>query len=377
MIGTASWNPTPREMAALKINQRVSKKDVDFLTLKIPAETPIPMSPDDFHNYGLTLPIKPGDKGDTCFAALITMVLEEIATYYPHNRGEGGYSEKTTKSCREGINFDVIGEVTLGAYSDKTHYGDDKKRLCFNGFHSRLLGAFQRHIAGEMTQEEYLKPISIRYSNDFLGAYQDQGRGGSQHRTKDRIWTADLVFGDPLRKIKLAVGTGIMDKLGGTRGNKSTVFSAILIALAQEKSGESVEWKWHKIYKKRGLAAAMSEERAGHLKIAPVQLAKVIEGIKLWYDMIVTLERMGSSSVKAVDKIVSSAGLFGDFVICHYGDSNIWPKNHELTAERILNELVKVSYIVKNLCRGDSNEILEAEMMLHEIINKRVVKKRK
>lgn len=302
--------------------------------------------------YIQKMPKRKGTVVVSNLGSILSWVITGKLIPYANNRGSGRISNKTAESAYQGVKGDCLGECTIGSLK-----GEDKMVLA--DFHSRLAGFLRRFADGKMDEKELKTVISVRVVEDHLAAYQELN-GGDPHKTKHKIQNPDLAYGSIIASLESALPSGCMKMIGN---NKWTIISSIIYNLSQSKDRD---WSWPKVYQKRQDAMKLANERAGSIVISAADQRRLVEAIKYWYDLVISLSKRAKETDNNVTKIVNNAGFFG-FIVC----DRMWaaPKYSTVNVmvKKIIRNLPRVQKACPELCRGNRDAVIAYNLQLEDI----------
>jgi len=291
------------------------------------------------------VPTVPGTIGSQyTVGGVLNWIISEKVFAYAHNRGDGRVSLATAESAENGVDMDVIGEVTIGS-RDGCMQMNDK--------HSRFYGFMKRHIAGKMSDEEYKTNLSVRVVKRFIESYVTMAMV-THHRTHDKIKNPDLVFGKVWDEIKNRLSDECKARIGDKRW---TVVSSMLLSLSTIDR-DSENWNFPHLYSKRGQATAIANNLPSKklLHVSPENTDALVEAIQYWSDLILSIKaEAGKANVM---KITKSAGFFGFILTAKLSKLMVLPKMEKVVAQ-ILKRQDDVKEICPDLCRGDRSEVVK------------------
>ena len=270
-------------------------------------------------------------------------VINGDITYYDNNRGDGAYSKKTAAEARQGLSKAGRGQVTIGWWKGRM-------RLC--DWQSRMYGLLERHIAGEMTREEYATKIAVHVSDDFLKSYRLLN-GGDVHNNKNKMKNSDLLYGGEWEKVKLRLSDECLRMMGD---NRWTVVSSLIYSFNNiERASEN--WFFPNIYNKRGPATQRANDLPSRdIRLTNVQADEFAKAVQYWHELMLHLK--ADAGKVNVNPIVNSAGFFGFVVAAKLGMDRVLPARMPTLTNRILKHLQDVVEIAPVLCRGKKTEVL-------------------
>jgi hypothetical protein len=145
--------------------------------IKVP-ENKVPLKP----SAGWRLP-QAGNSADISIYDWLAAVHNRLVAGYPNNRGGGKVAVPTVKECRDRLDLDALGCLTVA--------GD----ILADG-HSRTMGLHLRWCLGLMTPQELAATVTVKTvpSDRLVGIY---GRlnSGKAHTAGDKLANTDLGLG--------------------------------------------------------------------------------------------------------------------------------------------------------------------------------------
>jgi hypothetical protein len=296
-------------------------KEVTFLDLAIPAGTPIPDSK-------ITKLPKEGGKAFFTVKDYLHKILTGEILPQKHNRGQRKYSKETSNAIVNiGLNPDVLGDCVVGyptdEWCDAEGYGpgDPRRRIAhLTGFHSRTHGIIRRFLNGELDAKDMRAPLTLTMTDgrdgSFELAYRQQGMGGQEHRTKDRITNPHLAIGEWWNHLNEKLGPVISKKLANRTSTIGTIIQAVALKHA--------DWDWESVYRCRGANRDLSNEPSGTIKISDSDMAALVSAITYWFVLYSQVKKYCKNVL--VEKFMCNAGVIGFIVTDRFSASRSWCK---------------------------------------------------
>ena len=187
------------------------------------------------------------------------------------------------------------------------------------GFHSRTHGIIRRFLEGELDAKDMRTQLTLTVvgdSNDFGLAYRQQGMGGQEHRTKDRITNPHLAIGEWWHKLNEKLGPVISKKLAKRTATIGTIIQAV--ALKHDN------WDWESVYRCRGANRDLSNLPAGTITISDTDMAALVGAITYWFILCSQVKKYCNNSI--ANKFMCTAGVIGFIVTDRFSASAGWCK---------------------------------------------------
>ena len=318
-------------------------QDVQFLDLVIPAGTMIP-------NSRITKLPKAGSKTILTVKDYIHLVATQKILPQKHNRGMRQYSKETSDAIvNVGLNPDVLSDCIVGypadSWCDAEGYaaGDWRREVAhLTGFHSRTHGILRKFVKNDLSAKDMAAEFTLTMvaSNEaFELAYRQQGMGGQEHRTKDRITNPHLAIGEWWHKLNAKLGPVISKKIS----SKTSTIGTILQAIACKEE----DWNWHSIYRSRGANRDASNKPDGTIEISNVDMDTLVLSITYWYVLASQVNKYCKNDISR--KFMNNAGVLGFIVTDRFAANTSWCK--------IVDKAGNIVPKVTPICR-DNTELL-------------------
>jgi hypothetical protein len=293
-------------------------KEVPFLDLVIPAGTPIPDSK-------ITKLPKEGGKAFFTVKDYLHMILTQEILPQKFNRGQRQYSKETSNAIANiGLNGDVLGDCVVGYPTDEWCEAEGyapndwrRKTAHLTGFHSRTHGIIRRFLNGELDAKDMRTPLTLTMvGTSFELAYRQQGMGGQEHRTKDRITNPHLAIGEWWSILNEKLGPVISKKLANRTSTIGTIIQAVALKHA--------DWDWESVYRCRGANRDLSNEPAGTIEISDRDMEALVSALTYWFVLYSQVKKYCKNDI--VEKFMCNAGVIGFIVTDRFAASRSWCK---------------------------------------------------
>lgn len=286
------------------------------------------------------IPSRGGSLKIFTLADILNWVIVGMLGVYPHNRGSGRVSKKTSTSAFNGVDPDILSECTFGDYEGS---------MCLNNWHSRLHGFLRRFIDGDMTKKELSTKICCRVQNDFISGYIGMGKS-DPHMSKDKMQNPDLTYGSIWEQISHRFSEGCIKAIGNS---KWTVVSALMYSL---RYLEWEDWTWPNIYSQRVDVAKDANKPAGTLTLEQDELDNFVQAVRYWYDLMAEMD--SQKGPMNINKIKKSAGFFGYVCADRMLAEPKMSQNCKVSARQVLKHAIQIAAICPDLCRGNRDLIV-------------------
>ena len=357
-------------------------QDVQFLDLVIPAGTVIP-------NSRITKLPKAGKKMILTVKDYVNLIATQKILPQNHNRGLRGYSKETSDAIvTDGLNADVLSDCIVGyptaswCNDEKYEAGDWRREVAhLTGFHSRTHGILRKFLENSLSAKDMAAEFTLTMvgSEGFELAYRQQGMGGQEHRTIDRITNPHLAIGEWWHKLNKKLGPVISKKLIGRTQTIGTIIQAI--------GCDHQDWNWHSIYRCRGNKRDLSNEKAGTLKISDNDIDTLVSAITYWF--VLSSQAKKYCNNDNVVKFMCNAGVLGFIVTDRFAaaaqrkidkhgklvskNKSICRSNTELLATIISENIGTLERMGTDLCK-EKDRAAPAIKTVTEIFNKKLTK---
>lgn len=282
-----------------------------------------------------TLPKKPGNTGYVSLGSIIGYLLNQTIHAYTHNRGTGTVSKNTsTRVVRDGVNFDVIGEIPFGMTEDGV--------LALADCHSRLHGVLTLYRDNRLTDTELNSLVSVRYVIRHLEAYID-ANSQDPHKLKDIMQNPTLTYGHLV--VNRIFGGLPPQCIAAIGDNKWTTLMSVCYAMIHHDRSDPKEWNFRSVYGCRTPAKDLANRNASdnYLKLSDAQVQEIVKSIKSWHQLHGAITKCSQVSGVCVKKFLSSSGFFGYYIVHRLRKPNVLPNDTDSLAKIVMKNILKLT----------------------------------
>jgi hypothetical protein len=250
---------------------------------------------------------------------------------YEHNRGDGSVATSTVNACRNDLDLDALGCLTVS-----------ESGVLADG-HSRTLGLHLRWCEGKMTRSEMATPVTVRAVSDgaMLAVYRKTNSGKS-HSVGDKLVNPDLGFG--------AIVKSIVDLVPGGCGvlGRSHFVNLANLAMAAIRFPRAFDFMLEYNDLRREVKGHINVE-AGSLphRLGEAGCRRVAAGVVYYLEL---REELAKHKVN-LSTICKSGPLFG-LVVADRMQPEPALASPKLLARRIVRNAVKLTELVPLLTHG-------------------------